>query len=197
MTFRILTVCTGNVCRSPMAERLLRSGLAARCGEQAAVVDVSSAGTGALVGEAMTDPTRDLVTRHGGDAAGHRARMLAERMVADADLVLPLTRRHRSAVVTVHPRATRWTFTLREAARLAGAVDPAELPEGPLEERLRALVPALAAKRGLVPVADPAVDDVVDPYRRGDEVYAAMAASLVPAVEALLDVMAPRRRPVA
>ncbi|UER55299.1 hypothetical protein HJG43_12960 [Kineosporiaceae bacterium SCSIO 59966] len=55
MTFRILTVCTGNVCRSPMAERLLRSGLAARCGEQAAAVEVSSAAV-----EALLDAARGL-----------------------------------------------------------------------------------------------------------------------------------------
>jgi protein-tyrosine phosphatase len=114
--------------------------------------------------------------------------MLTEPLVAEADLVLAMTRRHRSDVLRLLPRASRRTFTLREAARLAPLVDPAELPDGPLEDRLRALVPALAARRGFVPVEDPADDDVVDPYRRPDAVYREMADQLVPAVEALLKV---------
>jgi protein-tyrosine phosphatase len=194
MTFRILTVCTGNVCRSPMAERLLRSGLAQRFGDEAAGVVVGSAGTGALVGEEMTSPTQVLVARHGGEAAGHGARALAEQLVAEADLVLAMTRRHRGDVLRLHPRATRRAFTLREAARLAPLVDRAELQVGSLEDRLRALVPAMAAKRGLVPVDDPDDDDVTDPFRRGDEVYEQMAAQLVPAVDAVLDALGPPGR---
>jgi protein-tyrosine phosphatase len=192
--FRILTVCTGNVCRSPMAERLLRAGLRNRCGGQADDVEVSSAGTGALVGEAMTAQTRALVDRLGAESGAHTARALAEDLVERADLVLALTRRHRSAVVTLHPRATRRTFTLREAARLAALVEPGELPDAPPAERLRALVPLLGAKRGLVAVDDPAVDDVADPFRRSDEVYEQMAAELAPAVTVLLDVVTPHHR---
>lgn len=97
-------------------------------------------------------------------------------------------------MLRLHPAATRRTFTLREMARLLPLVDPATLPEGPLEERLRALVPTAAAKRGLVPVADPGEDDVLDPYRQSEEVYEAMAAQLVPAVTALLDALAPAPR---
>lgn len=189
-------VCTGNVCRSPMAERLLVAGLRARFGAVADQVVVTSAGTGALVDEAMTPETLALVTGHGGDGAGHRARMLTEPLVAAADLVLAMTRRHRSAVVTLHPPAMRRTFTLREAARLAPLVDPGELPTEPpdalLADRFRALVPALVARRGFVPVEDPADDDVVDPFRQSQEVYAAMADQLVPAVDTLVTVLAAR-----
>lgn len=184
MTFRVLTVCTGNVCRSPMAERLLRAGL----GDG---VEVISAGTGALVGEPMTAPTRALVTRHGGDAERHAARQLTPELVAGADLVLAMTRRHRGTVLTTLPRAVQFTFTLREAARLASAVDPASLPPGPCEARLRAALPALRAARGHLPPPDPADDDVPDPYRRPDAVYEAMAAVLVPAVDAIVALASP------
>lgn len=189
MTLRVLTVCTGNVCRSPMAERLLRAGLAERFGEQARSVEVASAGTGALVGEPMTAATQALVTRHGAHAEGHRARMLEPALVEGADLVLAMTRQHRGAVALLHPRAARRSFTVREAARLAPLVDPGALPDGTLEERFRALVPELAARRGLAPPDHPADDDVADPYRRPADVYEAMAAQLVPAVTALLDAL--------
>lgn len=190
MTFRILTVCTGNVCRSPLAERLLRAGIEQRFGPDARAVEVRSAGVGALVGEAMTAPTQALAARYGADGAGHVAQTLASDHVAEADLVLAMTRQHRGAVLRLHPAATRRTFTLRELARLVRLVDPAELSQGSLEERLRALVPAAAAKRGLVPVADPGEDDVLDPYRGTDEMYDAMAAQVVPAVDALLAAVA-------
>lgn len=185
--FRILTVCTGNVCRSPMVERLLKVRLEERFGAQADDVTVTSAGTGALVGEAMTLQTAELVRRLGGDAEAHVARRLGQEMVADAGLVLALTREHRSAVARLLPRATRKTFTLREVARLAPLVEPGELPDAPLADRLRALVPALAARRGFVPVEDPWDDDVIDPYRQSDEVYAQMSEQVVPAVTALVD----------
>jgi protein-tyrosine phosphatase len=188
--FRILTVCTGNVCRSPMVERLLRAGLRERFGAQADDVLVASAGTGALVGEPMTPQTAALVTRLGGNPDRHVARMLEQQMVLDADLVLTLTRQHRSAVAMLVPQATRTTFTLREMARLAPLVEPGELPDALLADRLRALVPAVAARRGFVPVEDPRDDDVLDPYRRSDKVYAQMSDQVVPAVRALVAAVA-------
>ena len=177
MTFRVLAVCTGNICRSPLVERLLQ--------QQLPDITVESAGTGALVGEPMQRGSQTILERHGGDASGFEARALTPEMVARADLVLALTRRHRSAVVQLHPRATRYTFTLRELARLAPQVTP--LPGETREARLRALVPAVASRRGFEPVPDPADDDVIDPYRRGQAVYDEMAGYVVPAVSALVD----------
>ena len=191
MPFRLLLVCTGNVCRSPMAERLLVAGLAERSSEGGRGVEVSSAGTRALAGEAMTPETADLVSRHGGDPAGHRARQVTPQLLAEADLVLALTREHRAAVAQLHPPVLRRVLALREAARLAVLVPPESLPEGE-EVRWRALVPALLAARGTAP-ARPGEDDVVDPYRRGPQVYRQCAEQLVPAVAALLDAVAPRR----
>lgn len=185
--FRILIVCTGNVCRSPMAERLLRAGLAERWGDGAGV-EVTSAGTGALVGEPMTPQTAVLVSQHGGDPDGHRARQLTEALVAEADLVLALTRAHRSAVVEAHPLALRRAFTLREAGRLAAAAGPVD-GKTPAE-RLRDLVTRLRAARGQGTPVAPSEDDVVDPYRRPEEVHRLSAAQIVPALDALLRAVA-------
>ncbi len=179
-TFSILTVCTGNICRSPAVERLLARGL----GE---TVLVTSAGTRATVGGPVSAPMVPLLVAAGVSVDGFTARQVTEQMVRDADLVLPLTRAHRSAVVELAPAAVRRTFTLRELARLAVAVDPAALPPGTPADRLRALVPLAAARRGLVP-ATAADDDVVDPYGRGDAVYARSFGLIEPAVRAIVAV---------
>jgi protein-tyrosine phosphatase len=187
--FKILTVCTGNICRSPLAEHLLRQGL-----NGYATVDVSSAGTSALVGESMTPQIIAIAHEHGVLAPEkHRARDLTVDHLRDADLVIALTRAHRSEIVTLLPRGSRHTFTLRELARLLVAIQPsdvetaASLPIGDTAGRFRELVDVAAALRGHVaPPEHDLDDDVMDPYRRGDETYSLAAAQLVPAVESIV-----------
>ena len=180
--FSILTVCTGNVCRSPAAERLLAKALGPGSG-----ISVTSAGVGALVGEPIHPPMATLLQEMTVDVDGFAARRVTEAMVRDADVVLPLTREHRGAVVEVWPGAVRRTFTLRELARRAQRVEPDELdavagPGASPARRLTALLPLAAARRAQVPPED---DDVIDPYRRGPEVYRASLDQILPAVEAI------------
>ncbi|GMA30381.1 low molecular weight phosphatase family protein [Litorihabitans aurantiacus] len=179
---RILTICTGNICRSPAAERLLRTHLDG--------VEVTSAGTGALVGEPIHPPMAALMTRAGIDADGFTARALASEHVRDADLVLALTVSHRSQAVVAWPGALRRTFTLRELARLAEHVGSDVLGEGTTADRLRALVPLAIRARGVVRVP-PEDDDVVDPYRRPDAVYTQAYATIEDAVRRLAAVVTP------
>lgn len=187
MTFRVLTVCTGNICRSPQAEQLLRLGLAAVPG-----VEVASAGTGALVDHPQTPQSAAIATRFGvTDASAHRARQLERQMIIDSDLVLALAREHRRHVVEEVPAAVRKTFTLREFALLAASVTDDDLDDArspldgdSLDAKLRAAVVAAASLRGVVAPFENADDaDVVDPYRQSDEVYETSAAQLVPAVQ--------------
>jgi protein-tyrosine phosphatase len=189
MKFSILTVCTGNICRSPLAEQLLRSGL-----EQWAHLTVASAGTGALVGEAMTDQAQALSREFGGvGAEQHVARSLNVDMLREADLVLALSREHRSAIVGMLPRGSRHTFTVRELGRLLedlpdeefaaiASVDISDLPA-----RLGLLIEIAASRRGMVmPPEAVEDDDVIDPYRRSDEVYRESAGQLVPAIRTIV-----------
>lgn len=185
--FSILTVCSGNICRSPMAEQLLRAGLAAH-----PEIQVSSAGTVGMVGHPMDAQAAALATRLGvvGTAA-HIARELSAPIVGDARLVFAMAREHRRAVVEHEPRAARRTFTLREFARIAGEitdgdlVDVAAIPASDVAGRLSAAVAIVASMRGMVErPALPEDDDVVDPYRRGAEVYEQSARQLQPAVDA-------------
>ena len=178
--FTVLAVCTGNICRSPAVERLLAAGLGPGSG-----VVVTSAGTRAVVGHGVSDPMAALLTSAGVSPQGFAARQITREDVRGADLVLALTRAHRTAVVELEPSVLRRTFTLRELARLAADVDPADLPHGTPAQRLAALVPLAAARRGRARVS-PADDDVVDPFRRSDAVYAQVFDVLTPAVDAVV-----------
>ncbi|HVE63399.1 MAG TPA: hypothetical protein VNB94_06320 [Mycobacteriales bacterium] len=190
--FRVLHVCTGNICRSPMAERLMRAGLLARLGEGAAAFVVESAGTWGHTGSPMEPGALSTLTSYDLDGADFRARELLAEHVAGADLVLTATREHRSAAVVLHPRASAYTFTLREFARLTALVDIAALPTGDPVARARAAVTATAASRGLRPPASPSEDDVGDPYQAPPSVFAACAELVDTAVQRALDVLAGR-----
>lgn len=111
----ILTVCTGNICRSPVAERLLQAGL-----DQVVPggFDVSSAGTRALVGEPMQPISADIVRTFGGDPEGFAARQLTPRILRGIDLVLTMTSGHRGEVLQLDASLLKRTFTIREFARM-------------------------------------------------------------------------------
>lgn len=186
---RVVCVCTGNVCRSPQAEQLLRAGLGpALRGE----VEVSSAGTAAGDGQPMTDQAAAWSRALGGDPSAHRSRYLTPRVLRDADLVLGLAREHRREVVSLAPALTKVTFTLRELARLASSVDEDELAAAAAagtdpRARLRALLVLLGRRRGSVPLpGDSGADDVVDPIGRDATVYEQSARQVEDAVPAVL-----------
>jgi protein-tyrosine phosphatase len=158
------------------------------------IIDVVSSGTRALVGEPMTAATLAIARAHGASAPErHRARDLVVEHLRGVDLVIALTRAHRSETVGMLPRGSRHTFTLREFARLLDAVQPADLqtiamlPLGDTAGRLRELVDLAAALRGHVaPPASELDDDVIDPYRRDDDTYRLAAAQLLPAVQTIV-----------
>ncbi|MCU1446999.1 low molecular weight phosphatase family protein [Cryobacterium sp.] len=188
--FTVLMVCTGNICRSPIAERLLRVQSAAL----ALPVMVHSAGTQSMVGHDMTPEAAHLAAHYGADPADHISKQLTEQQIQDADLILTATREHRSKVVSLYPRAARYTYTLNQFARLLPTavdsfVDPAnapptsvELVEAPrpdLATQLRALVREVAATRGFSPPPPhPDDDDIEDPYRQSTAVYARVGTIL-------------------
>lgn len=183
MTFSILSVCTGNICRSPVAELLLAHALS-----PIAAVRVESAGTGALVGSGVPEQAQRLAAAGGVDASSHRARQIDAGMIRGTDLVVAMSREHRRIIVEAVPAAMRRAFTLRELARIADALEPrlaqavADAGATTAEDGMRAGVALAAALRGTVqPPASPDEFDIVDPYRRSDETYARSYAELAPA----------------
>ena len=178
---QVLAVCTGNICRSPAAERLLAARLAGVPG-----VHVASAGTAALAGRPVDPVMAELIRADGGDVSSFAARQLQAADLRAADLVLVMTRRHRSAVVALEPAAVRRTFLLVELADLAAAVAasgwPADVPADPAA-RLAALPRLVGAHRGAG--GAPGSGEVVDPHRLAPEVYAEAMTQVRSAVETL------------
>jgi protein-tyrosine phosphatase len=190
--FRWLMVCTGNICRSPMAERLAAAGLAERLGVEATHFEVTSAGTFGLHGNDMEPFAAQVLSALGGDPAGFVARRLDSDLVAAADLVTTATLEHRSIAVSLHPRAASRSFTIRELARLLSVVDLTALPQDDPVARARAMVAAAAAKRGYLPPPAPGADDVKDPYGGPLPAYQACGELLVEALRAPLEAIALR-----
>jgi protein-tyrosine phosphatase len=187
VTLHVLHVCTGNICRSPMAERLMLARLAERYGDGGFDVEVRAAGTyGGHEGRPMHPPAADALRELGGSADGFRATWLREEQVRWADLVLTATAEHRSAVLGLEPRALRRTFTLRELARLAPDVPPDALPAGSPGERLAALAAGAADLRATHPPASRTADDVEDPYDGPPEGYRTAAREIADALDAVL-----------
>ncbi|HEY8789895.1 MAG TPA: hypothetical protein VIM10_12300 [Actinopolymorphaceae bacterium] len=184
---RILVVCTGNVCRSPIMERYLARHLDERWHGEGAMI-VASAGTSALVGSPMDDRAAEKARSLGLDTAGFTARALTVEAIAAADLVLTATRQHRGTVVSMYPKALRSCFAVRDFAAVLAELPGASEGDGAddARRRVRRVVAAAAARRGFSPPLAPADADIMDPYRRSDEVYAVMLSQIVDAMPGIV-----------
>jgi protein-tyrosine phosphatase len=102
----VLFVCVGNICRSPSAEVMLRQAL------QGKDIQVSSAGLGALVGHGIDATAQELLIEHGLTGDSHRARQIDDAILATADLVLTMERKHVRRIAEIAPQASGKTFLL-------------------------------------------------------------------------------------
>ena len=179
-------VCTGNVCRSPLAQRVGSAHLRRLLGEDAGLIRIVSAGTRAVVGSDMDPASARVLCELGGDPAGFRARQLADAMAVRADLTLTMTRSHRHEVLARAPRAMSRTFTLLEAAGLLELVGPDGAADaGTPAERVRSLTRAMAAARCRRPSRGE--DDVLDPIGLPEEVHAQVGQVIADALVPVLD----------
>lgn len=175
MAFEVLFVCTGNVCRSPMAEYLLRAAVGNS-------VSAASAGMHALVGEPMDPPSAAVLAEHDIDASAHRARQFEVPMAARSDLVLTAERAHRDHILTEAPTLYRRVFTMKEYVRLAQPIDGASPAE---------VVVAAAGRRGVAEAVAEPDDDITDPFRGTLAQARSVADQLQVVVRSLVATLAP------
>jgi protein-tyrosine phosphatase len=181
--FRVTTVCTGNICRSPFAEAAL-----GRLLQGPREFHIDSRGSAAGFGRAVPGPMLEAAARHDIDLRPHRSRALDREVVDGADLVLALGRDHRAAVARLSPRASRRTFTLLEFGRLLGTLDARDMHrlrsrDLDAEGRLAEAVRLVASRRGhLVTHAAAADLSIADPFGGRDSAYADAADRIMTAV---------------
>jgi protein-tyrosine phosphatase len=104
-----LVVCIGNICRSPMAEGLIRQAVPG--------VQISSAGMSALVGRGADPIAVQIMAGVGVDISAHRARMLTDAIARDADLILVMDDQQKQQLAAQYPYARGKVFRLGESTR--------------------------------------------------------------------------------
>ncbi|HEY8533550.1 MAG TPA: phosphotyrosine protein phosphatase [Micromonospora sp.] len=198
--FSVLHVCMGNICRSPMAERLLVRAVRERLAQVPTevraeeLVHSHSAGTGGWhVGEGMDPQAARQVRARGGDPTGFVARKLRPEHIDATDLVLTATGEQWEYVLEMRPDAADRTFVLGQFGRLLAKVDAAALPpadltpEGVYRRGVAVVAQVNAARGGSDPLPG---DDLDDPWGRGDRVFSRVAdeieETLVPLATLLL-----------
>jgi protein-tyrosine-phosphatase len=154
----ILLVCTGNICRSPLAAALMRRALTERGADG---IEVSSAGTGAWDGAPASEGAYLVALEQGLDLSGHRARLLTRDLVEQSDLILTMARHHRARVDELGGEGH--VFVFGEYAGREGDAAEVSDPFGGDLEVYRATCAELATLVGA------AVDRIVTEAGRGDQ----------------------------
>lgn len=108
---KILFVCTGNSCRSIMAEGLMREALK-RLGKEG--ITVASAGVSAIDGFNPTKETVESMMARGIDVSAARSKSITEEMIKDYDLILVMTAHHRDEIIERFPQADHKTHILKK-----------------------------------------------------------------------------------
>lgn len=176
----VLLVCTGNICRSPMAEGLLADRSTRLLG---GAIRVRSAGTYARRANAPMPEAQQAARDLGVDISGLHSDPLDDEMVRSADIVLTMTTEQRDEVLGLVPEARERTFTLKEIVLLLAALPAPPRPATRETLLLRVAEAHELRERGTTPVAD---EDVSDPLGMSVETYRAVAWEIDSLVDGLV-----------
>lgn len=106
---KILFVCSGNTCRSPLAE-----GIASKTFSNTSDLKISSAGTSALDGLPASSLAVEVAKKNSIDLSSHKARLLSRTLVKEADLIVTMSSKHRETVGVIEPAALAYTCLLTD-----------------------------------------------------------------------------------
>lgn len=172
----ILFICTGNICRSPMAAQMLEQRL-----EAAGIsgVAIASAGVGAMVGRDLDVTVAGAMQEMGFKPAHHVAQQVTEDLIREADLILTATVDHRTDVVELAIPANRYTFTLKEFAAVARY-----MVESGANASITGHDKLIAETKQLRGYGQTVTNlDIADPYRLGPDAARVSAAETLEAIE--------------
>jgi protein-tyrosine phosphatase len=116
----VLVVCVGNICRSPVGERLL----SARLSENGVDITVASAGIAALVGHDADQTAAEVAAQHGLDLHGHRARQFSRELGTEHDLILTMEPSHRREIISATPELSGKVMLFDHWQGGTGIADP-------------------------------------------------------------------------
>lgn len=173
-----LFVCTGNICRSPIGERVCRDIAVSRGVE----LDASSAGVGALNGQPMHPFAAEVLVEKGFDATDFESRYLQPRILQPADLVLCMTREHRAACQRMLPARWKRMFTLIEFVELVSILDHDVTGEPDTASSMESIM----AARGRIDT-NSAHLDILDPMGRPKSDFERVFSELAPRVAAVVE----------
>ena len=154
---KVLFVCTGNICRSPMAELMFPLFF------HHAGIETDSAGTQGLISNPIDPSSARLMELDGIDSSAFRSKRLTPQLAMDSDLILCFTEHQRNKIIALAPRVRTRTFVLSDFANLCKYFsDHNLLRSGTVENRLHEVI----YNASMVRHALPAAEDIDDPYRK-------------------------------
>ncbi len=164
MTKSVLFICTGNTCRSFMAEQLLRHHAA----KNKLTLNVASAGLSAFAGDTAADHALQVLDELGIDGNSHRSRRVHPHLLDQFDLILAMTEGHRGQLLALVPEVAEKTFLLKEFAEsVKQEEEPGKLVEKDVEIR-DPFGQSLDVYRQSRDEIEQAVQAIVDHFRKGD-----------------------------
>ena len=174
---RVLFICTGNICRSPMGELLFRTYT------QGTSLEVGSAGTHSLVGHVIDPSSKALMDAVGIDSSQFRSTQLTQNIANNADLILCFEPEQRHDTVIIAPTALPYTFTLTDFSNMCAYCAQHNMITGvTIQERLQSVINQSMQARPMLPPAA----TIPDPYRRNFEAFRSAARATNDAIRNIL-----------
>ena len=175
--YTVMTVCTGNICRSPMGELLFRTYT------QGTSLEVGSAGTHSLAGHSIDPSSKALMDAVGINSSQFRSTQLTQDIADNSDLILCFEPEQRHNIVVIAPTALPYTFTLTDFSNMCAYCAQHNMITGvTIQERLQSVIDQSMQIRPMLPPSA----TIPDPYRKNFEAFRSAARATNDAIRNIL-----------